>query len=64
MNIATAILIGAVICLATGIAITVKLIQRRSYRIKNIHFQRALWLAMKRQREREIQQRAQRRASL
>lgn len=64
MPIATAVLIAAVAFIALAIGITVWLIKRRSYQIKNFRFQRALWLAMKRQREREIQQRAQRRASL
>jgi hypothetical protein len=59
---ATAILIAAIVCIAIAIGITAWLIRRRIYQIQNIHFQRALWRAMKRQHERESQQRAQRRA--
>lgn len=64
MSIPTAILIASVLCLAAGIGVAVYLIRRRSYRIKNIRFQRALWLAQKRHFERQHQQRAQRRAPL
>lgn len=64
MSIATAILIASIVILAAGIGGAAYLIRSRSYRIKNAHFQRALWLAQKRHFERQQQQRAQRRASL
>lgn len=64
MSLPTIFLIVAVVSLSTGIALLVWLIQRRSYQIKNAAFQRALWRAMKTQREREKTHRAQRRAAL